>query len=54
MYTCQCEGFLMRQNCGVLFKEVAVFQRCPLSEVSFNRGFTVCVGMPKSWISGFM
>ena len=34
MYTCQCEGFQMGQSSGVLLKEVAVFQRCPLIEVS--------------------
>ena len=33
MYTCQCEGFQMRQSNGVLFKVVAAFRRCPLIEV---------------------
>ena len=35
MYTCQCKGCQMGQSSGVLFKEVAAFQRCPLIEVSY-------------------
>ena len=27
MYTCQCKGYQMGQSSGVLFKEVAAFQR---------------------------
>ena len=30
MYTCQCEGLQMGQSSGVLLKEVATIQRCPL------------------------
>ena len=37
MYKCQCEGLQMGQGSGVLFKEVFF-----ISEVSFDRGFTVC------------
>ena len=39
MYTCQCEGLLMGQSSGVLFKEVSAFQRCPLIEVSLYMRF---------------
>ena len=34
MYMCQCEVFQRGQSSGVLLKEVAAFQRCPLIEVS--------------------
>ena len=34
MYTCQHEVFQMGQSSGVLLKEVAAFQRCPLIAVS--------------------
>ena len=34
MHTCQCEGCQMRQSNGVLLKEMAAFQRCPLIEVA--------------------
>ena len=33
MYTCQCEGYRIGQSNGVLLKEVAAFQRCPLTKV---------------------
>ena len=33
MYTCQCKGCQMGQSRGVLLKEVAAFQRCPIVEV---------------------
>ena len=33
MYTCQCEGYKIGKSNGVLLKEVAAFQRCPLTEV---------------------
>ena len=34
MYTCQCECMIqIGQSSGVLLKEVAVFQRCPLIEI---------------------
>ena len=38
MYTCQCEGLQMGQTGGVLFEVFCI------SEVSFNRGFTVQCG----------
>ena len=34
MYTCQCEGCQVEQSSGVLLKQVAAFQRCPLVEVT--------------------
>ena len=34
MYTCQCKGWQEGQSSGVLLKEVALFLRCPLIEVS--------------------
>ena len=34
MYTCQCKGCQMGQSSGVLLKEVAAYQRCPLVEGS--------------------
>ena len=34
MYTCQCEVLQMGQSSGVLLKEVAAIQRCPLTEIS--------------------
>ena len=33
MCTYQCEGLLIGQSSGVLFKEVSAFQRSPLIEV---------------------
>ena len=49
MYTCQCE-----------WCETGHEQWCSvkgggcISKMSLNRGVTVCVGMSKSWFSGFM
>ena len=34
MHMCQCEGCLTEQSNGVLLKEVTVFWRCLLTEVS--------------------
>ena len=34
MYVCQLKGCKMGQSSGVLLKEVAVFQKCPLMKVS--------------------
>ena len=42
MYSCQCEGLQTGQSNGVLLKEVAAFQRCPLIEVSLFVCTSIC------------
>ena len=41
MSTCQCKGCQIGQSSGVLLKEVAAFQRCPLVEVHCTGQLTV-------------
>ena len=42
MYTCQCEGCQMGKSSGVLFREVAAFQRSPLIQASLYTSDTMC------------
>ena len=47
MNMCQCEGCQMGQSSGVLLKEVAVFQRCLMMEVSlYTAGLASRVNYP--------